>query len=190
MRDVTLPRNEQEGSDESRLALGVLQGRLCSLPGSGSEGQEGRKYALRLLNGPPPERKPRPGRRSRSPRYSAELISILAAVWAAAGYPWSVVLKALLPRWMPWVRKRYGLKPEMEEQLLRISARQIDRRLRERKARPKHRRYGGTKPGPLLKHQIPIKTDNWSVQMPGFTEIDLVAHGGNSAEANSPIRSM
>ena len=120
----------------------------------------------------------------------SELISILAAVWAAVGYPWSVVLKALLPRWMPWVRKRYGLKPEMEEQLLRISARQIDRRLRERKARLKHRRYGGTKPGPLLKHQVPIKTDNWSVQMPGFTEIDLVAHGGNSAEANSPIRSM
>jgi hypothetical protein len=141
-----------------------------------------RKYALRLLNGPPPERKRRQVRRDRAPRYSAGLVSILASVWAAAGYPWSVLLKALLPLWMPWVRKRYRLKPKMEEQLLSISARQIDRRLRERKARLKHRRYGGTRPGTLLKHQIPIKTDNWSVQMPGFTEIDLVAHCGNSAQ--------
>lgn len=141
-----------------------------------------RKYALRLLNGPAPERRPRPVARQRAPRYSAGLVSILAAVWAAAGYPWSVVLKALLPLWMPWVRKRFRLKPKMEEQLLSISARQIDRRLRERKARLKHRRYGGTKPGTLLKHQIPIKTDNWSVKMPGFTEIDLVAHCGNSAQ--------
>src|SRR5215831_12511069 len=74
-----------------------------------------RKYALRLLNGPPPERRRRPVSRKRAPRYSAGLVSILAAVWAAAGYPWSVVLKALLPRWMPWVRKRFRLKPKMEE---------------------------------------------------------------------------
>ena len=141
-----------------------------------------RKYALRLLNGPPPERKQRRVQRRRAPRYSAGMVSILTAVWAAAGYPWSVLLKALLPLWMPWVRKRFRLKPEMEEQLLSISARQIDRRLRERKARLKHRRYGGTRPGTLLKHQIPIKTDNWSVKMPGFTEIDLVAHCGNSAQ--------
>jgi len=141
-----------------------------------------RKYALRLLNGPPPERKRRRVRRSRAPRYSAGLVSILASVWAAAGYPWSVLLKALLPLWMPWVRKRFRLKPEMEEQLLSISARQIDRRLRAHRARLKHRRYGGTRPGTLLKHQIPIKTDNWSVKMPGFTEIDLVAHCGNSAQ--------
>lgn len=99
-----------------------------------------RKYALRLLNGPPPERKHRRVPRRRAPRYSAGLVSILVSVWAAAGYPWSVLLKALLPLWMPWVRKRYRLKPAMEEQLLSISARQIDRRLRERKARLKHRR--------------------------------------------------
>ena len=30
-------------------------------------------------------------------------------------------------------------------------------------------------------HQIPLKTDRWDVQEPGFTEIDLVAHSGNRA---------
>jgi hypothetical protein len=33
----------------------------------------------------------------------------------------------------------------------------------------------------LLKHHIPLKTDHWDVQVPGFTEIDLVSHSGNSA---------
>ena len=33
----------------------------------------------------------------------------------------------------------------------------------------------------MLKHHIPIKTDYWDVKTPGFTEIDLVSHSGNSA---------
>jgi hypothetical protein len=33
------------------------------------------------------------------------VLSVLAAVWAVAGYPWSVRLKALLPSWLPWIRK-------------------------------------------------------------------------------------
>jgi hypothetical protein len=33
----------------------------------------------------------------------------------------------------------------------------------------------------LLKHHIPIKTDFWDVNTPGFTETDLVSHSGNSA---------
>jgi hypothetical protein len=46
----------------------------------------------------------------------------------------------------------------------------------------KRRIYGRTKPGTLLKHHIPIKTDSWDVRSPGFVEIDLVAHSGNSGE--------
>jgi len=142
-----------------------------------------RKYAIRLLNGPPPGRA-RPGRvrrRSRSPSYGSAVVSVLAAVWEAAGYPWSVRLKALLPLWMPWVKKRFRVRAEVERQLLAISARQVDRRLRERKQRLKRRRYGGTRPGTLLKHQIPVKTDAWDVRVPGFTEVDLVSHSGNAA---------
>src|SRR2546429_1042381 len=41
--------------------------------------------------------------------------------------------------------------------------------------------YGRTKPGYLLKHHIPVKTDRWDVQTPGFTEADLVSHSGHSA---------
>jgi len=60
-----------------------------------------RKSALRLLNGPPPGQ--RPSRRRHPPafRYSPRVIQLLAAIWAAAGYLWSVRLQALLPLWLP-----------------------------------------------------------------------------------------
>jgi hypothetical protein len=83
---------------------------------------------------------------------------------------------------MPWICKRYRVSPGMEKQLLGISARQMDRRLRAKKSERKRRIYGRTQPGSLLKHHIPVKTDSWDVTPPGFSEIDLVAHGGNSGQ--------
>ena len=55
-----------------------------------------RKYAIRLLNGPRPAARP-PRRRSRGPSYGPAAIRALVLLWAAAGYPWSVRLKALGP---------------------------------------------------------------------------------------------
>jgi hypothetical protein len=93
-----------------------------------------RKYAIRLLNGPQPERRLMAGgRRRRRVSYHAETLAVLTTVWEAAGYPWSVRLKALLPQWMPWIRKRFRLRAEVAKQLLRISPRQMDRRLRAQK---------------------------------------------------------
>ncbi len=140
-----------------------------------------RKYAIAKLNGPAPQLKPPAKRQRRSPTYTSQALSILQALWEASGYPWSVRLKALLPLWLPWVKKHYSsLTPPIEQQLLSISARQIDRRLKSRKTQLKRRLYGRTKPGTLLKHHIPIKTDSWNVKTPGFTETDLVSHSGNS----------
>jgi hypothetical protein len=139
-----------------------------------------RKYAVRVLSGPPLEKRPRK-RRPRRTSYGPKVVMVLTAVWKAAGYPWSVRLKALLPIWLPWIRKHHRLTAKLEEQLLRISPRQIDRRLREEKKRAGRRLYGGTKPGSLLKHQVPIKTDRWDVSRPGYSEIDLVSHSGSNA---------
>lgn len=139
-----------------------------------------RKYAIAKLNGPFPQLKTPAQRQKRSPKYTSQTLAILQAIWEASGYPWSVRLKALLPLWLPWAKKRYSLTPQIEQQLLLISARQIDRRLKSRKTQLKRRLYGRTKPGTLLKHHIPIKTDSWDVKTPGFTETDLVSHSGNS----------
>jgi hypothetical protein len=59
-----------------------------------------------------------------------------------------VRLKAPLPLWMPWIRKRYGVQPEIEKQLLAISPRQMDRRLRPQKAQQRRRLYG--RPSPAI----------------------------------------
>lgn len=143
-----------------------------------------RKYAIRLLNGPPPERARPPVRRQRAPRYSPAVIAVLARLWEAAGYPWSVRRKALVELWRPWIQKRFRLSAGVQRQRQAISARQIDRRLRDRKQRLKRRLYGRTRPGALLKHQIPVKTDAWDVRVPGFTEVDLVSHSGNAASGD------
>jgi hypothetical protein len=141
-----------------------------------------RKYAIRLLNGASPGPRGKAGkvRRPRALSYGAKTLGVLTAVWEAAGYPWSVRLKAMLPTWMPWIRKRFKMGRARERELLAISPRQMDRRLREQKRQARRRLYGRTKPGLLLKHQIAVKTENWDVQSPGYTEIDLVAHSGNS----------
>jgi hypothetical protein len=98
-----------------------------------------RKYAIRLLNGAPPGKQPERRRREHRPRYGRQVLSVLAAIWEAAGYPGSVRRKALLPNWMPWIRKRYRMTAEEEKQLLSIRARQIDRRLRTQKSERKRR---------------------------------------------------
>ncbi len=140
-----------------------------------------RKYAIRLLGKPCPPARPK-RRRPRTPSYGPDVIRALLLIWKAAGYPWSVRLKAMVPVWLPWLRKRLPMSRTVERQLLTISPRQIDRRLQTKKSELRHRIYRRTKPGTLQKHQIPIKTDHWDVTRPGFTEIDLVSHSGDCAE--------
>ena len=125
-----------------------------------------RKYAIRLLNGPPPARGPRRRRRPHRFTYGPQVLSILTAVWEAAGYPWSVRLKVLLPLELPWVRRRFRLPEEIERHLLRISPRQIDRRLQGKKRQLHRRTYGRTRPGRLLQHQAAVQTHHWDVKIP------------------------
>jgi len=139
-----------------------------------------RKYAIDLLTRPPASR-PAPARH-RAATYRSQTVSVLAAIWEAAGYPWSARLKALLPLWLPWAKRRLAIPAPVERQLRTISPSTIDRRLKGRKRRLTRRLYGRTKPGTLLKHHIPIKTEHWNVTVPGFTEVDLVSHSGNSAD--------
>jgi hypothetical protein len=66
--------------------------------------------------------------------------------------------------------------------LLRISAATIDRLLKPERRKYELRGRSRTKPGTLLKHQIPIRTfSEWDEQQPGFVEVDLVGHDGGLA---------
>jgi hypothetical protein len=90
-------------------------------------------------------------------------------------------LKAAIPLWLPFYETVYkALTSDTQDKLLSISAATIDRVLKP--VRVAHRRKGlsGTRPGSLLKNQIPIRTDFWDVTQPGFMEADTVAHCGDS----------
>ena len=106
---------------------------------------------------------------SRQKKYSRESLTVIEKIWEASDYPWSLRLKSIIPLWLPWARKHIKfLTPEIESEILSISARQIDRRLKEKKRNLSKKIYGRTKPGTLLKHHIPLKTDSWDVHEPGF----------------------
>ncbi len=142
-----------------------------------------RKALIRSMNRP--ERsatRRRRTRRGRPTQYGPRVVAALVLIWTAAGYPWAVRLKALLPGWLPHARRHMALSTETEQKLLAMSPRQMDRCLRRQKRTIGRRLYGRTKPGSLLKHHIPLRTDRWDVQEPGFTEIDLVSHSGDCAE--------
>jgi hypothetical protein len=138
-----------------------------------------RKAAIRRLRRPAQRRVRRPGRPR---RYGPTVVRALRQIWEAAGYPWSVRLQALLPIWLPWAIRRGRLPADVAARLRTMSPRQMDRVLQPFKKDLRKRQYGRTRPGTLLKHQIPLKTDRWDVQTPGFTEIDLVAHSGDRAD--------
>ena len=104
----------------------------------------------------------------RRPTYGTRVIQVLAAIWRAVGYPWSLRLKALLPLWLPWGRWRFRFTAALAAQLLRLSPRQMDRRLAAYRRPSETGRFGRTKPGTLLKHHIPLRTDRWDVTVPGF----------------------
>src|SRR5487761_1548128 len=122
-------------------------------------------------------------RSPKRPTYSAHVVSSLAICWRVARYPTGKRLAPMLPVLVFALRRDGELEMSDAEaaQLCQMASATIDRRLAalRRAAMPHGRSH--TKPGTLLKSQIPIRTwSEWNEATPGFLEIDLVGHeGGN-----------
>jgi len=69
---------------------------------------------------------------------------------------------------------------ELRERILEASAATLDRLLAPCRAAVGGRGRCGTRPGTLLRGQIPIRTEHWDVEGPGYIEADTVAHCGES----------
>ena len=147
-----------------------------------------RKHAIRLLNQRKMEPRRRPGRKA--VYHSMELLRVLKRIWLSTDQMCSKRLVAAIPLWLPFYEEAdKRLSDEVRTKLLSISAATIDRLLAPIRARTRPKGLGGTKPGSLLRNQIPIRThplgsgsatDNWDISQPGFMEADTVAHCGNS----------
>lgn len=140
-----------------------------------------RKYAIYLLHHVPRERPSR--RRRRARKYSPESREALLVLWRAANGICSKRLVPYLPELIT-VLERCGelrLEAETKALVLQMSPATVDRVLRPARQRQRRRGLGTTKPGTLLKRQIPIRTfADWDVTRPGFLEVDLVAHCGTT----------
>ncbi len=141
-----------------------------------------RKHAIRLLRKFRRFLKSTKKKNGRTPLYGeAAIMRPLKQIWLSANLPCSKRLKAVLPLWLPGYVQEYGkLTKGVTEALLEISPATIDRILKPVRARYKGRGKATTKPGTLLRKQIPIKTNQWDESRPGFLEADTVAHCGTS----------
>ena len=138
-----------------------------------------RKYAIRLLKKRIKKKRQHPGQK---PRYdSKNLLKHLKAIWFASDQMCSKKLKVVILDWLPYYEEEQGLLNDLIRcQLYSISPSTIDRILKPIRLQHPRKGLSGTKPGRLLKNQIPIKTDHWDVTQPGYMEADTVAHCGNS----------
>lgn len=143
-----------------------------------------RKHAIRLLRTFKRFTKPKPKRRGAPSVYDKpSILEPLKRIWLAANLPCSKRLKAVLPIWMSGYAKEYGaLELNAIKLLYRISPATIDRLLKGLRVKYRGRGRSTTKPGTLLRKQIPIKTNQWDESRPGFVETDTVAHCGESTE--------
>ena len=116
--------------------------------------------------------------------YDEPVVQALIKLWQLLNYLCGKRLVSIMPELIAKL-EQFGelrLTPLTKEKLLRISAASIDRLLQPERRKQQLRRRSHTKPGTLLKHQIPIRTfAEWDEAQPGFAEIDLVAHDGGLA---------
>ena len=138
-----------------------------------------RKHAIGVLNGRR-ARKPGPVRRPRRKVYGPDVTAGLVILDDLFDHICSKLLRAAITTELPQLHKTRAicLSPECYQKLMVVSPATIDRLLAEHR-RKSGRRRGGTKPGSLLKKQIPIRTwADWTEDRPGFCELDLVDHSG------------
>jgi hypothetical protein len=138
-----------------------------------------RKYAIKLLRGglPPASGRVHPGP---EPRY-AVIEPVVRQVWLTAEQPCGKRLVPILGQWLPYYERRFGQLSQRQRQLVgQVSAATLDRMLAPARAQTPGRGRGGTKPGSLLRSEIPIRTGTWDLSRAGYLEADSVAHCGGS----------
>jgi hypothetical protein len=124
-------------------------------------------------------------KRRRGREYGEEVVEALKAMWARLDYVCGKRMQRAIPGALESL-ERHGeieVSREVRGKLLRISGATIDRLLRKEREKYALKNRGGTKPGTLLKSQIPIRTfAEWDEGRAGFMEIDLVGHDGGTSQ--------
>jgi len=150
-----------------------------------------RKHATRVLNEPVVPPKKRSSKqfvspketRGRKPLYTDEALATLRKIWAVLDCPCGKRLVAVMGETLDSLL-RFGeinIEKTTYDLLCRVSPATCDRLLAHDRKKVLLKGRSTTKPGSLLRTQIPVRTfAEWNEKYPGFLEIDLVAHCGTS----------
>lgn len=145
-----------------------------------------RKYAIGLLNRLPVIKSAAKEKRARKTRprvYDAKVQDALRVVWEIENRPCGKRLVPFLPALIEALSRHDEIHWDkaVTDKLLAMSAATADRLLKAARASGGLRGKTTTKPGTLLKSQIAIRTfSEWDDGRPGFFEVDLVAHCGDT----------
>lgn len=159
LKSELLPKLQARYARRSRDGKSRMLDELCE-----DHGYE-RKYAIKLLRDtrPPPSGRVRPGP---EPRYGL-IEPVVRAIWLAAEQPCGKRLAPALPLWLPHYERHHEKLSARQRRLLReVSPATLDRLLARARAVHPLRGRCGTKPGTLLKTEIPIRTGTWDLTGP------------------------
>lgn len=144
-----------------------------------------RKHAIRVLkNQEQSQNRLKRKTKTYQAVYRGEVVQVLEQIWEIYGQICSKRLQPYLPEAIKVLERcqEIELSDDTKERLCKISSASIDRCLRPVRRKTAHG-LSTTKPGSLLKNLIPVRTFTpWDEERPGFMEIDLVAHCGNTTE--------
>lgn len=173
--DIYLTKLSKRYKTAHKHEKGIILNELCEMSGFH------KKHAIRLLNMPKKKKQQPRINIGRPSLYPAKLyLEPLKRIWLLSDQLCGKRLKMALPLWLPHYGVAYEvLDPAVYEGLLSMSPATIDRLLTSSRVKCR-RSMCGTKPGSILKKHIPIKTDQWDAEKPGFLEADTVAHCGTS----------
>src|SRR5680860_244579 len=161
-----------------KAAKGVILDELCATTGWH------RNHARKALAAALKPKIVKPARKARTPTYDVNTVAALRFCWAVLGAPTGKRLAPVMGELVPTLRRfeELDVTDEVAAALIAMSAATMDRRLAADRAKMQLRGRSHTKPGSLLKDQIPIRTwAQWDDAVPGFVEIDLVGHEGGNA---------
>ena len=161
----------------SKGEKGGMLDELCELTGWT------RRHARRALNQAvvATDRTAGQARQPRPRRYGQDVLQPLRFIWSTLNGPAGKRLAPFMPEIVQALERvgELSLDAAVRTKLLSVSAATIDRMLAPERRRLQVKGRSGTKPGSILKRQIPIRTfTEWNERSPGFCEVDLVAHDG------------
>jgi len=125
-------------------------------------------------------------KRARLVYYDEQVVRVLLVVWRIMDFICGKRLAPVLGEMVELLERRGEIKcgGETKMKLAKLSAATIDRLLGPARKKYQLKGRSHTKPGTLLKHQIPIRTfSEWDELRPGFLEIDLVGHDGGVVDS-------